>query len=627
MEDATIEFNLITFETLRTASYSSARISRAVLRDRILFARTNQGNLAKLQVQSGDDLMITRLTVYNPAGCIIKTASNIRIRSSFSCDLDEARESPTGADFWWHGISPGVHYIEPRNAATFHLCRGFDDITFDEIRAAPFVARRVERPALREQILYCKTSQGRYAKLAVEAGDTLIVRRLVVYGPDGAIQLNRSNIPVPQTYTLDVDTGNVGASGYDLWWQAETATSFFLTPANGAAISFQSYFRFEKYLALLRSAAIRAALVFVDSAGTRAYDAWSEADKLHLREFLYMRETGVELPIAGPPALTSDRFMSRCDAWKIFLAHAVQSLWLDANGRVPWRLSSATAETLTHLFDMRKLLSFSSSGGHSFELGAMGAVTHWSPSISYDFLTSQALVKADPWSTIQAVADWCRANLIHITGYMYDTAGGPFATQADQWEYIYGYRGLPLVDKMIYPLPGRRHTTHGCWGTDGFLAAVLRTANIPVRHGRSNFSGQMHSRAEFLTVDRNLAHGDDPYNGWVRLGINNVPIDRIFLTGAQLASQIDAPAPLPGKTVAETASFNHSKHSVALAVEFKTNYLLRYRCMDRASGATGASSQVWMNLHEYYTDAQIATIVADCDTAIGAIAGGCSAID
>ena len=93
MEDATIEFNLITFETLRTASYSSARISRAVLRDRILFARTNQGNLAKLQVQSGDDLMITRLTVYNPAGCIIKIASNIRIRSSFSCDLDEARES------------------------------------------------------------------------------------------------------------------------------------------------------------------------------------------------------------------------------------------------------------------------------------------------------------------------------------------------------------------------------------------------------------------------------------------------------------------------------------------------------------------------------------------------------
>jgi hypothetical protein len=626
VDDPTIDFDLITFQDLRAASYSTARISRAQLRDRILLVRTNQGNFAKLQVQSGDDLHITRLTVYNPAGCLVQHAINLVIRSSFSCDLDNARESSTGADFWWHGISAGVHFIEPQNGATFHMWKGFDEVTFDDVRTAPFVARRVDRLALREQVFYCQTSQGRFAKLFVEAADTLIVRRLVVYRTDGSVHLDRSNIPVPRTWTLDVDTGQVGAAGYDLWWEAETATVFFLTPANGARISYASYFRFEKYLPLVRHAGIRAAMTFVDGAGTRSYDAWSDGEKLQLREYLYAQENGVEPPIPGPPALTADRFMSRCDAWKIYLAHVAQSLWVEANGRVPWHITSASSESLAHLFDMRKLMAFTAGQGHSFEFGTMGAVTDWNPRISYDFLVTSGFVRADPWATIQAVADWGRANLIHITGFAYDTDGGPFSSQADQWQHIYGYRGLPLVDKMIYPLPGRRHTTNGCWGTSGFLAALLRTLNVPVRHGRTNFSGASHSRPEFFSVGRNFAHGDDPYNGWTRLGVNNVPIARLFYTDTELHDSIDAPPALPGKTVPETTSFNHEKRQIALAVEFKTNYLLRLRCLDVASGATGTSSQVWSNIHSYYTDAQIAAINTACDTAIAAIPGGCTAV-
>jgi hypothetical protein len=456
MEDPTIEFNLITFQDVRSASYSATRISRSLLRDRILFAHTNEGNYAKLQVQSGTDLRIVRLTVYNRDGCIVRTASNLIIRSSFSCDLDNASESWTRVDFWWNAISPSEYYLEPQNTAAFHLYEGFDDITFDDIRGAPFVARRVERSALGDQILFCQTSRGQFAKLLVEAGDTLRVRRLVVYRSDGSVHLDQSNIAVPRTYTLDVDTGNIGVTGYDLWWEVES------------------------------------------------------------------------------------------------------------------------------------------------------------------------LVRSDQWSTIQAVVDWCRANLVHITGFDSDPRGGPFASQADQYHYIYGYRGLPRVDKMIYPLPGRRHVTDGCWGTDGFLAAVLRTVNIPVRHGRTNFRDGSHSRAEFFTVGQNLAHGDDPYNATVRLGINNVPIHRIFYSDAQAIAGIDAPRPLPGKTVPETTSFNHVRRLLALAVEFKTNYLLYARCQDRAAGTR--ATRVRDRLREFYTDTQIARIVIDCDTAIAAIAGGCAAI-
>jgi hypothetical protein len=625
MPNATLAFSLISFADIKAATFSASNIPRSALHNRILFIKTSLGNYAKLQLQSGDNLNIGELTVYNPAGCIIKTAANLLIHSSFSCDVDAAIETAAGSDLFWHGISAGNHLLEPRNGATFSLVPDFDAVNFSEISASNFQTKRIARAWLGNQLIFCRSSQGRFAKLCVKAANNLLVQRLVVYNADGSLHLNLSNITVPQTWTLDIDTGNVGASGYDLWWEAVNATTFFLVPANGAAFSFDSYYRYEKYLPLIQSSTIRNAMV-ITGATNRNYDSWTEAEKLQLREFIFLLEMVKELPISGPPVLTADRFMSNCDAIKIYMAHLAQSFWVDANNKVGWKFSTATANHLTFLFDMRKLMLFTAGSGYCFDYEVMGAVTHWSPGISYKFLKDNNCIKADMWQSIKAVTEWCRANMIHIAGFAGDTIGGPFATQQDQWQYIYGYRGLPLVDKVISPLPGRNHTTAGCWGTDGFFAAVLRTINIPVRQGRSNFSGFFHSRPEFFTVGRNLSHGDNPYNGWVKLGINNVPIGRIFMSDSEISTLIDAPVPLPGKTVAETASINHGKFLASLAVEFKTNYLLRNRCQDISSGATGSASLVWQNLTEYYTDAEIATIVTNCNTAIAAIPGGCASI-
>jgi hypothetical protein len=316
--------------------------------------------------------------------------------------------------------------------------------------------------------------------------------------------------------------------------------------------------------------------------------------------------------------------MFHCDAWKIYLAHVSQSLWVDANARVPWRLAGASAEHLEHLFDMRKLLNFTAGSGHWFHSHTMGTVTHWSPSISYSFLADSGLIRADHWETIQALTEWICAHFFHIAGYMHDL-DGPFASQADQWEYIYGYRGPPLVERMIQPLPDRRHITHGCWGTDGFFAAVLRAVNVPVRHGRSTLGG-VHSRPEFFTVGRNLAHGDEAYSVWVRPGFNTVPIHRIFYDDAELAAEIDAPPARPGMTVPQTASYNIGRKHAALAVEFKTDYLLGMRCWDVAHAGEGVASHIWTNLRDYYTEAEMATIATDCNTVIAAVPGGCLSI-
>jgi hypothetical protein len=186
MPTPTIAFSLISCADIKAAALSSASISRSKLRNRIVFMKTSKGNFAKLYVQSGDDQHISDLVVYNAAGCIIKTATNLVIHSSFSCDVDTATETNANADLWWHGISAGNHEMAAKNGATFFTFSDYDDISFNEIKNAPYKTQRISREWLNRQIIYCQTSQGRFAKLSLEWGATeLIVRRMTVFNSNG----------------------------------------------------------------------------------------------------------------------------------------------------------------------------------------------------------------------------------------------------------------------------------------------------------------------------------------------------------------------------------------------------------------------------------------------------------
>ena len=43
-------------------------------------------------------------------------------------------------------------------------------------------------------------------------------------------------LDIPQTWTADLDTGRVGRSGADIWFQAETRSLLYITPKNGAKL-------------------------------------------------------------------------------------------------------------------------------------------------------------------------------------------------------------------------------------------------------------------------------------------------------------------------------------------------------------------------------------------------------
>ncbi len=60
----------------------------------------------------------------------------------------------------------------------------------------------------------------------------------VFVAPPGPVTFSTGPINLQQTFSADLDTGNVGGAGSDIWYQAVSPVEKYLTPRPGAAISF-----------------------------------------------------------------------------------------------------------------------------------------------------------------------------------------------------------------------------------------------------------------------------------------------------------------------------------------------------------------------------------------------------
>lgn len=629
MNEPTTPFALHTFEDIKVANFSINTISRSKLRNRIIYVKTKSGNVAKLLIQSGDNLRIVEMVVYGGDGIIKNAVQNLIISANLSCDVDLCIATTNDADFKWvHAIAVQDMIVATENVS-FFICTDFEEITFNEIHLAVFQSGKISGDWLHNQVVYCKTNQGRFAKLLIEANNNLLIRRLVVYNADGGVFLDKFNFIVPPSNTVDLDTGAIATAGFDLWWEAVDDKTRNLVPLKNVEIAYEAYYQFNKYLPLINHKGIQMALIITGN-NNRNYQDWTLGEKLQLQEYLYLREINQLNPISGPPAFTvknGNNIISDNDAMIIYFKHVAQSFWADANNIVPWRLVEITDEERLYLLDMRKLCGFISGQGYVFQSELMGGVTPWCPEISFQFMLENDFIKPSRHETIYQLVDWARRHLKHIATFSSPVLGGPFASWEDQYNFYFNYLGLPPVDKIIFPLPDRPHITGGCYTTTGLLAAVLRSVNIPVKSERSNLSGILHSRTSFFTENIHLAHADDPYNAYVIPGINTVPIEQIFYSDQELNDLILAPTPLPGKTIPETATFNLIKHLLNLAIAFKTDLLLKKRCNDMATGIQfGEGSALWSDLHDYFSDAEIADITVSLTDAIADIPGGCSVI-
>lgn len=344
--------------------------------------------------------------------------------------------------------------------------------------------------------------------------------------------------------------------------------------------------------------AIRGAILWEASVSSiTAYPGWSAAMKNALRNAVATLLSGGTVVHADPPPLavtpgdgeTAATSLSQSTAWTIFIAHVAQSIVAEVCQYVPWTLNSLDHEELLQLFDSRSLFHWDSSTYRV--IFQDGVVTPADPLATFQFLIKNDLVGPNRLNTIHRLLDWCRDNLVHFSG------GWDVENVYNQWQY----RGFPPVSRIIEGTPDlsrpnqpNRHRTGGCWGTTGFLRAVLRTVNIPVRL----VSRAGHAQPHFMREELYLSHGDDPYNAMMR-AVPEIPIALLPIDQTKHNEWFGAS--LPANEVAN----NIGRRSTELGLEYLSNWLLGRRCNDVASGASHADSEVYDTLKRYWTVAAL----------------------
>jgi hypothetical protein len=189
----------------------------------------------------------------------------------------------------------------------------------------------------------------------------------------------------------------------------------------------------------------------------------------------------------------------------------------------------------------------------------------------------------------------------------------------DHWQY----RGTVPVSRIIEGTKvsssqnqewGFCHWTAGCHGTNGFLRAVLRVANIPVIYTRK----VGHATPYFPTEELYLSHGDDIYGGSFYIGINEIPpLDEeenpISFLQNITKPQYPAVDLLINKTTydswfssnlpAEAIKNNIGRRKTELALKYLPNIWLVYYCRDVEEGKTLSTGTFYekTNLYHIYS--------------------------
>ncbi|HEX8694734.1 MAG TPA: hypothetical protein VF746_20075 [Longimicrobium sp.] len=362
--------------------------------------------------------------------------------------------------------------------------------------------------------------------------------------------------------------------------------------------------------------AVCSALVWESPSGALAYPGWPQSRKDALRAAFLgawnRQPTGLADPPANLAALADNAFpttvISEAQAWGLFAAHVGLSLAIELGQWVPWSLTGYPADQLPYLLDSREMFRWrAAQSGYEVEF-SKGAATPAPPDVVFAFLGTQGLIGHDRLSTLGKLLEWSRANLIHFSG--------PY--EAGNMEAQWQYRGLPPVSRVISGTPTTgnatiRNRTGGCWGTTGFLRALLRVLNVPARL----VTAGGHAIPHFVSEGRYLTHGDDPYNALTRC-TPPYPAGELLIDQARFDAWFGAGVPDAQK------SNNVGRRPRELAIQHLPNYLLREHCEDLAANRPHTESEVLETLRNWtVAELEAAQLWQRMDAKIAGM-GGCA---
>lgn len=368
-------------------------------------------------------------------------------------------------------------------------------------------------------------------------------------------------------------------------------------------------------------------IVWLTPSQSQPYTTWSGSQKQALQQAFARAWTNQpsglpEVPTNLSPDLPNEApatVMAPNDAWAFYLAHLGQCLALEIGKRLTWSILTYTPEQLAILLDSRQWFMYDAYlKGYRIVADINGYYTPAPPEFILSFLTQIHFLEGIPetrpvrpfpfpfprpkpvlisrvlsgqYKAIVHLFDWCRRNMVHF--------GGDFTTanMKAHWQY-HGYPPLARVIEGTQKTDSTfQHWTAGCTGTVGFLRAVLRAVNIPVKHLR--IGG--HSLPYFIHERTYLSHGDDVYGRFSRGKYKDDPLpypsEKLFLSQATFDKWFGPEVSPAGKNIA--------RRSYELAVEYLPIGLLFNYCADKTAGLSHANGSVFDNLQYFYTLAEL----------------------
>lgn len=293
--------------------------------------------------------------------------------------------------------------------------------------------------------------------------------------------------------------------------------------------------QFEAWLAA--RPVLRESLIWEDIDGPQRYEHWPAIRRAALYRSFRRAVDGLsgvaqDASMAEPPEnlaageAAGDALRQRLsadDAERLYLDAVGHSLALEYAARLPWSIADYPVAQQAMLLDARQFFRWRENG-YEVELGVAGMALSSPSATQWAFLHSR--IGADRRGTIVTVLDWLAAHAMHFEGR------ASSATMQQQWQYP-GYppvarvlAGTPHLGRPTWPV---RPRTAGCFGSAGFLRALLRSANIPV----AMISTCAHFQVAFPSEGLFLSHGDDPYSG--DFTAQGCSADRLLIDGAQFA--------------------------------------------------------------------------------------------
>lgn len=359
---------------------------------------------------------------------------------------------------------------------------------------------------------------------------------------------------------------------------------------------------------------------FPEGAGIKNYSKWEVCCKDFLQnafEFAWFLRIWDGLTIVDPPPNQYDlddddeaiTGFDRIHAYSLYMAYVAHCLAIEIKEKVPWSILEYNQDELEFLFDGTQMFDLDLRDRYTFYKYLHGNALPAPPDFTYFFFKRKGFIGSNRIETISRIINWSRDNLIHFLIRHNGNPRGDAQDMEAQWQY----RGTPPVSRIIdgstsdfHPEWGLVHITAGCFGTLGFYRSIFRSVNIPIKTLITESNGINHAQICFLSENKYLWHGDDPYDALSKA--TPLPSEESQLTpGESLlppAREILIDQVVYDEWREDALSSTTmvmGRRTAELAIIYLPDRLLYKHCLDKYLGNSPENSEVYESLEHHYS--------------------------